>query len=216
MTPQTIIIPAAGNAAGVATVHASGKYFLLTATTGAFRVFTNTGDEFDFSETGSGFGNDQSPTFGKLTFYNDSGTAVTITFYVSNSPIKTPDVNVTSNVNVNATLSSPLASSAEIVPGQALKQTTVFGGPVALAAAGTFATSIILIAQKTIAHPDNGGTANTGKIFIGFSAANGAQPIELNPGDPWTFSVSAGRKLDLGKIYLDVLTDNDGVVVLYY
>ena len=216
MNPITIIIPAAGNAAGVAVVHAKGKYFLLTATNGTFRVLTSHGDEYSFSETNSGFGNDQSAVFGKLTFYNDTGGAVTITFYVSDSPIKTADVNVTSNVNVTATLKSDLVSSAEIVPGQFVKSTTVVAGPVTLAAAGTFATTIILFARKTLASVANGGIANAGNIEIGFAAANGAQPIEMLPGDVWSFSVSSGRKLDLGKIYLDVLTDNDGDVVIYY
>ena len=212
MTPTTLTIPAGG----VSSVHAGGKYFLLTATDGAFRTITSHGDEFDFSETGSGFGNDQSPRFGKLTFYNDSGAPVTITFYVSDSPIKTPDVNVTSNVNVTATLASALATSAEIVPTQFLKTTTVGAGAVALANAGSFATSIQIIARKTLAPVSFGGTANAGSVAIGFSNVNNQEPIELTPGDVWTFSVSAGRKLDLGKIFLDVLNDGDGVVVLYY
>ncbi len=89
MKPITLTIPIAGNASGVFAMCITGKYFLLTATNGAFRVITSTGDEYDFSETGSGFGDDASPQFGKLTFYNDSGVPVTITFYVSNSPIKT-------------------------------------------------------------------------------------------------------------------------------
>jgi cold shock CspA family protein len=189
---------------------------LLTATNGAFSVLTSNSEEFDFSETGSGFGNDQSPTFGKLTFYNNTGAAVTITFYVSTSPIKTPDVNVASTVNVTTTLSSTLPSSSEIVPNQFLVTNASLAAPVALAALGTYATTIIIQAQKTVAHPDNGGTANTGKVFIGFSAVNGAQPIELNPGDTYRYSVGSGRKLDAGKIYLDVLTANDGVVVLAY
>lgn len=216
MTPITLNIPAAGAASGVATFQGSGKYFLLSALTGPVRIVTNHNEEFDFTESNSGFGNDLAEPFGKLTFYNDAGAPIQVTFYISNSPIKTSDVNVTSSITVTANTSSPIATSAETVPGQFLQTTTVAAGPVALNLAGTFATFIVIQAQKTVAHPDNGGTANAGKVFIGFSNVNGAQPIELSPGDQWTFSAGSGRKVDLGKFFLDVLTDNDGVVVLYY
>ena len=212
MNPQTITIPANS----VAPIHASGRFFLVTDLTGAFHIVTNHGDQYDFASSGSGFGDEQTPRFGTLTFYNDTAAPNTITFYVSNIPIKTPDANITSSVNVTTSTQSPVSTSSEIVPGQFVKNTTTGAGPVALANAGTFATTIILLGQKTVAHPDNGGTVNTGKVFIGFSAVNGSQPIELAPGDSFVFSVSSGRKLDLGKIYLDVLNDGDGVAVLYY
>ena len=208
MTPQTIIIPAAGNAAGVATIHASGKYFLLTATNGAFRVFTNNGDEFDFSETGSGFGNEQSPTFGKLTFYNDSGTAVTITFYVSNSPIKTPDVNVTSNVNVTASLTNTLPGCALEAENQFQKNTGIAGAAVALANAGTYFRRATIIAQSSL---DRAG--NAGKVYIGCAANH--QPITLNPGDVWTIEADSGGKRDFGSWYVSADNGTDGVSVLY-
>ena len=60
MKPITLTIPIAGNASGVFAMCITGKYFLLTATNGAFRVITSTGDEYDFSETGSGCGDDAS------------------------------------------------------------------------------------------------------------------------------------------------------------
>ncbi|MGH7224598.1 MAG: hypothetical protein ACRELF_15345, partial [Gemmataceae bacterium] len=113
MTPQTITIPPAiGGQSGVVAFHSTGKYFLLTAVSGDFRVISSTGDEYNFSESGSGFGNDESPTFGKLTFYNDAGTTATITFYVSNTPIKTPDVNVQSSITVNTTITNTLSGCA--------------------------------------------------------------------------------------------------------
>jgi len=212
MIPYTVAIPANG----VATFQGSGKYFLLTALTGAIRVLTNHNEEYDFSESNSGFGNDLSQPFGKLTFYDSSGVANSITFYVSDSPIKTSDVNVTSSVSVTANMSSPLSTSAEIVPGQFLKTNTIGAGPVRLANAGTYATRVTVIARKTLNPTDDGGTANAGNVMLGVSATAHQQPIELAPGDVWEFSVDSGRKLDMGKIYLAVLNDNDGVVVLYY
>ena len=207
MTPQTITIPAAGTAAGVFTIHASGKYFLLTATSGAFRIITNQGDEYDFSETGSGFGNDQSHPFGALTFYNDGGVAVTITFYVSNSPIKTPDVNVTSTINVTqAPVSNTLAGCALAAEGQFEKTTA--GAAVALANAGTYFRSAILIAQKTL---DRG--ANTGTVYIGNALAH--QPIALAQGDTYEISAPQGAKRDFGNWYIAADNAGDGVTVIY-
>lgn len=208
MTPQTITIPAAGNAAGVATVHCTGKYFLLTATNGAFRVFTNLGEEYDFSETGSGFGNEQSPVFGKLTFYNDTGVPVTITFYASNSPIKTPDVNVTSNVNVTSTLTNTLVNCAVEAEGQFQKNTSGGGNAVALAAAGTYFRRATIIAQSSLDR-----AVNAGKVYIGNAAAH--QPILLNPGDVWTIEADTGGKRDFGSWYVSADTGGDGVSVIY-
>src|SRR5215469_11341306 len=98
MKSQTITIAAAaGGQSGVIAAHVTGKYFLVTAINGLARVSTSYGDEYDLSESGDGFGGADSPQFGKLTFYNDGGVAVTITFYASNTPIKTPDVTVQSS-----------------------------------------------------------------------------------------------------------------------
>lgn len=208
MTPITLTIPAAGNAAGVATVHTTGKYFLLTATNGAFRAITSNGDEFDFSETGSGFGNDASPTFGKITFYNDSGVAVTITFYVSLNPIKTPDVNVTSSVNVTTVLQNTLASCILEPEGQFQKNTGGMGAAVAFAAAGSYFRRAIIIAQSSLDRADNAGN-----VYIGNAA--GHQPIKLAPGDTWTIEADVGGKRDFGSWYVSADNGGDGVSVLY-
>jgi hypothetical protein len=209
MTPYTIIIPAAGNAAGVATVHASGKYFLVTATTGAFSVITSNSDEFDFSETGSGFGNDSAPRFGKLTFYNAGGVAVTITFYVSDSPIKTPDVSVNSTVNVTASLTNTLPGDALEVEGQFQKNTGGLGAAVAFAAAGNYFRRAIIIAERSL----NGSNVNIGTVYIGNSAAN--QPIKLSPGDLFTIEADTGGKRDFGSWYVSADNGGDGISVLY-
>lgn len=135
MILETITIPAAGNAPGVAVFHCSAKYFLCTALTGPFKLLTSNQDEFDFSESGSGFGNDQSPTFGKLTFYNAGGTAIDVSFYVSNSPIRISDVNVSTAITATATLANTLAACALETEQQFQKNTTGLSA-IALAAAG--------------------------------------------------------------------------------
>jgi hypothetical protein len=208
MNPQTITIPAAGNAAGVVVTHATGKYFLVTATNGTFRVITSHGDEYSFSETNSGFGNDQSPTFGKLTFYNDSGAAVTITFYVSTSPIKTSDVNLTQSVTVTTVLQNTLANCALENEGQFQASSGAAGAAAAFAAPGTYYRQAILVAQRSLAR-----VANTGNVYIGIGA--GAQPIPIPPGGQYAIQADTGGKRDFGSWYVSADVAGDGVSVVY-
>ncbi len=204
MTPYTITIPAAG----VFTIHASGKYFLVTALNGPFSVITSNGDEYDFVETGSAFGNDQAPTFGKLTFYNNTGAPVTITFYVSNSPIKTSDVNVTSTVTATATLTNTLTNCALEAEYQIQAAANVANVANAFTNPGTYFRRAIIVSQKTLDR-----AANTGNVYIGNSAAH--QPITLAPGDVWTIEADTGGKRDLGAWYVQAPNAGDGVSILY-
>lgn len=209
MTPNTITIPAAGNAPGVFATHITGKYFLLTATNGAFGVITSGGDEYDFSETGSGFGNDASPQFGKLTFYNNSGAPVTITFYVSNTPIKLPDAAINSTVNVTTgPIQNTLAGCALEIEGQFQRNTGGAGAAMAFEAAGTYFRRAIIIAQQSLDR-----AANAGVVYIGNSAAH--QPIALNPGDQYTIETDPGGKRDFGSWYVSAANGLDGVSVIY-
>jgi hypothetical protein len=213
MTPITLTIPAAGTQSGVATYQANGKYFLLTATTGALRIITNAGEEYSFSETGSGFGDDSSPAFGKLTFYNDGGTPVTITFYVSTKPIKTPDVTVQSSITVNTTITNTLAGCAAAI------QTDVVCTAAAANTANTFTggstpfRKCTILAFKAFGTAGNVPTANAGQVMIGVTSTH--QPIVLNPGDAWTFEAPTGAKYDLINFYISAPNAGDSVLVLY-
>jgi len=209
MIPITLTVPAAGNTAGVATFHQPGKYFLLTAMTGPVRVLTNNGEEYDFSETGSGFGNDVSNVFGALTFYNDAGAPINITFYVSLHPVKTPDVNVTSTVSVTTVLSNTLASCAVETEIQLQKNTGGGGAAVAFAAAGTYFRRIIIIAQKSL---DRAANTAGNFVYIGNSAAH--QPIPLAPGDTFTIEADTGGKRDLGSWFVSSDVAGDGISIM--
>jgi hypothetical protein len=213
MTPVTLTIPAAGAQQGVATYQASGKYFLLTATNGAFSVITNAGDEYDFSETGSGFGNDNSPAFGKLTFYNSGGTAVTITFYVSNTPIKTPDVTVQSSVTVNTQLTNTIAGCAAAAYADVNVTTAAANTAKQMINASTPFRKCIILAFKAYGTPGSAPTANTGQVMIGVSAAR--QPIVLNPGDVWTYEAPTGAKYDLSNFYISSPNAGDGILIQF-
>ncbi|MGH8022217.1 MAG: hypothetical protein ACRED1_01445 [Limisphaerales bacterium] len=213
MTPITIKIPPAGTQSGVFSAQVSGKYFLVTATTGAFRVITNAGDEYSFDETGSGFGSDASPMFGKLTFYNDGGTIVTLTFYVSLVPIKTPDVTVQSSVTVNTQLTNTLAGCAAAGLSSAAVVTIAANTAKQLSPFSTTFRKLIVLAFRAFGAAGAVPTANTGQVMMGVT--NNQMPIVLNPGDVWTFDAPTGAKYDLSGFYISAPNAGDGVLLIY-
>ena len=213
MRQITINIPAAGAQPGVATIHAGGKYFLLTALTAAVTVLTSNNDEYVFDTTGSGFGDDLSPKFGALTFYNSSGVLNTVTFYVSDSPIKLPDVNLTSSVNVTTQLTNTLANCATAVQADFLAAAAVANVSNAFTALSTPFRKCTILAFKAFGGAGVAPTANTGIVFIGVSA--GHQPITLNPGDVWTFEAPTGAKYDFNSFYISAPNAGDGVLVIW-
>jgi hypothetical protein len=213
MIPFTITVPAAGASSGVATVLASGKYFLCTAINGSVTLLTNTQDEYDFAETGFGFGNDASPSFGKLTFYNAGGTAVTITFYVSNSPIKISDVTVQSSVTVNSQLTNTLAGCALAGLTDLLATAAVANTANKFIAGSTPFRKCTILAYQAFGAAGSVPTANAGQVMIGVSATR--QPIVLNPGDVWTFEAPTGAKYDLSTFYISAPNAGDGILIIY-
>lgn len=207
MIPIPITIPA-NTAAGNGTIKysARGKYFLLKATNGEFLVQTDYGQTFDFSQPGEGFGNDNTPMFKRLNFSNPNGTAVSLTFYASMTPIRTPDASVNNTITASASLTNTLALCALEAENQV--QVVSAGAAVAFAAAGTYFRRAVIIAQQTL-----GRTANVGNVFIGVGGA--AQPITLAPGGIWTIEADTGGKRDLGSWYVSAANAGDGISILY-
>lgn len=207
MNLLNVTIPAAvNNQAGTYSLQASGKFFVVTATDGTFRVHLTNGQEYTFQLAGQGFGDEQEPTFGKLQFYNDSGSDVHITVYIGAVPLKTTDASISTTVNVTATLSNVMTGLTLVQEQQFVKTTT--GAAVALTAGVTYFRRAIIIAQK-----DLNQTANTGKVYIGVAAGN--QPIALNPGDVWTIQEVVGAKFNFQNWYLSADNSGDGVAVIY-
>lgn len=204
MKPYTITIPAGG----VEKAHTPGKFFLVTSLGGAFRVVTNLQNEFSFDKTGSGFGDEQAPRFAGLTFYNDGGADIDITFYVSDTPIKVPDVNVSSAITVNTSLQNTLANCAVEAEGQFQAASGVGGLGARFAPAGTYFRRAIIIAQKSLDR-----VANAGNVYIGNAQAH--QPIKLAPGDVWTIEADTGGKRDFGSWWVSADNAGDGVSVIY-
>lgn len=105
----------------------------------------------------------------------------------------------------------PLAIIAQsaVGIGQWVVVNTDAAVPVTLTNVVTKAIRCTLIGRKA------NRTANTGTVYVGMLSANDSQPIEITAGAVVSVLIPDGRALDLSKIYLDVVTVGDGVLVLY-
>lgn len=89
---------------------------------------------------------------------------------------------------------------------QNVKAVTTAGTPVVLTGTGaTLVQSFEIHARK------NTTTANTGNIYVGFSASGGSNYRVLSPGDSWGEVAPPGKKLDMHLIYIDAATSADAV-----
>lgn len=107
--------------------------------------------------------------------------------------------------NVKATL-MPNPSTTAAAGSQGSKAVATAGTPVKLVSSATLVESVEIFARK-----DN-TTANTGNVYVGFSASGGADLRVLQPGESYTVSAPNGKKIDLSKIYIDAATNADAVV----
>lgn len=111
-------------------------------------------------------------------------------------------------VPVNAdgsTGTAPNTSTTAATLVQGTKVVAAAGTPVLLVAALTLVESVLIQAQKGVA------TANTGNIYVGFSATPGANLLVLTPGSALNLEAPSGKKIDLHTIYLDAATNADAV-----
>jgi hypothetical protein len=98
-----------------------------------------------------------------------------------------------------------MADPRIITPIQSKKTVAAANTPEALVAKSTAVQSVELVAQK------DQNSANTGTIWVGWSSADGVCNRPMSPGDILPITAPFGQKLDLGAIYIDVATANDGV-----
>ncbi len=126
------------------------------------------------------------------------------------------------------TAANPLPIAGTITPptpGTGTKATFVrgtkapaaTGTPEPIAAAGTYVSSVTIIAQRAAR------VANTSSVWIDATATNDAQLIELTPGaaaspgingSAYSFNAPPGKVIDLGDLYVDAVTLGDGVTFL--
>ncbi len=74
---------------------------------------------------------------------------------------------------------------------------------------GTFVTSATIVGNSLWQ------TTNTGTVYIGPNSTNGCQAIAVTSGSTVTLSFTQNQWVDLYDWYLDVVTVNDGVCVIF-
>lgn len=91
---------------------------------------------------------------------------------------------------------------------QGTKLVASAGTPEPLVGVSTKVESVLLFAQKAV------GTANTGNVYVGFSATPGANLSVLGTATMLgkIFEAPAGKKIDLHDIYVDAANSGDGVM----
>ncbi len=123
------------------------------------------------------------------------------------TPLDIRPVSSTNPMPVVASTGTPSeALAAAFVRG--LKAPASAGTPEALAADGTYVTTVTLWAKRAAR------VANTGSVWIDSVSTNDAQFIELEPGAYITFTAPAGKFIDLNDLYVDSVTVGDGVFFL--
>jgi hypothetical protein len=120
------------------------------------------------------------------------------------------NISVDAAGRVNVNIQTALGDLLAIAPTTVIKTVAASGTPESIAADGTFFRHATVFAKKAAR------TVNTGVIYVGTTSVNDAQPYDLEPGDVWTIDAPAGGKLDLNDFYVDVATNGDGVVVIYW
>lgn len=172
---RTLVLPA--NAAARETI--SGRYYATVTTTGPFYVRTNNGPELE-QNAGRTFGNDNAE-FSALTFYNRTGAAVTLTYYVGNVPYQ-PDPSVV------ATIASLTVQVSSIVQNKA----TVTQGSGKLVLANGNAVNLINANRRQMVIRNHAASAGVLQVCD----AGGNVIDELNPGDPpWTWETNGNMQL---------------------
>lgn len=107
-----------------------------------------------------------------------------------------------------------------VVPGSGTKGTVKQGSilpasaatPERLAPVGTYVSFVTIIGQRLAR------VANTSSVFIGATSVNGEQLVELTPGgtvpgvngSSYSLAAPPGRVIDLGDIWVDIITVGDG------
>ena len=103
-----------------------------------------------------------------------------------------------------------LANYPRVTPAKIIKTVAASGTPEAVAAVGTFCTTFIVMGRKAAR------TDNTDSVYVGWEATNDAQIYTVVSGGEVWFNAPEGAKWDLGELYVDVVTNADGVVILYW
>lgn len=174
---RTIVIPAQiGTNPGVVREVASGKFYACISSTDVFTVRTDNGSEID-SETGHYIGDDNSPEFGKLTFYNRTASPITVVYYAGMVFYKPKTSTVTTVVSIG---SVTITGGSVNVPSMKEAPSTTLGSGILSLASGA-STAALNNANRKMGIIRNRSTS-AGNLQI--KDGSGAIMDELKPGDP--------------------------------
>jgi hypothetical protein len=98
---------------------------------------------------------------------------------------------------------NPSTTAATLTQG--VNTVAAAGTPEALVGSATLVEKVIITATKGF------NSANTGAVFVGQSSTNDQNYIRLMPWDVLILDAPPGKKIDLNQIYIDVVTNGDGV-----
>lgn len=132
-----------------------------------------------------------------------SGTALAVNDAAFIAANHTDTIAVTAAVV--ALPSAANASTTAATMAQGTKAVAAAGTPERLVGSTTKVESVEIFARK------NPTTANTGNIYVGFSASGGSNLRVLEPGEGFGLSAPLGKKIDLNLIYIDSATSSDAV-----
>lgn len=206
-TNRSIVLPAqSGSVPGIYVETVGGNYFKCISSTGSFKVAPDDRSKLSMS-TGRGFGSD-SNKFRRLVFYNESASTITVEFYVGSEPYT---ADATATVVSGSAIANDIAACIVATPAQFLKTSTAAASPVALTSSTTYFRKAIVRGINALT-----GTANTGTVYIGPSSSANQQSVEIPPGGEYVIEPPNGAKDNFANWYLDVDTNADGVVVIYW
>lgn len=102
------------------------------------------------------------------------------------------------------------AAPERIAAGIIIVTASDSGTPVSL----TTGTNVWCV-RATILGKKAARTANTGEVYIGPASANNAQPFKVVSDGEVVIEAAEGSSINLKDWYLDVTTNDDGVVIIY-
>lgn len=103
-----------------------------------------------------------------------------------------------------------IAAPERIGAGQIIVTASSSGTPVSLTTGtNVWCTRATIIGNKAAR------TANTGTVYIGPTSANDTQPYKILTGEIHVFEAPPGTSINLADWYVDVTTNDDGLVIIY-
>lgn len=156
----------------------------------------------DVNEAG---GTDIYPAFALVKARNGTGTVVGDS---NPLPVEATNLDIrdlSSSTDSVTAIPGINSSTTSASMAQGVKTVSATGTPERLVVSTLQVDTVFLQAMKGF------NSANSSAVYIGFSAVNDSNYIQMLPGDSLTFTAPSGKKLDLNLFYIEVTTNGDGV-----